>query len=305
MLDYKKVVIWGYPLHSHTHSYIHAGFYKAFEAMGYDAYWFHDGAAPGGFDFDGALFLTIGGQDQAIPLLPGCTYVLHNAKAEKYLAADAKVMQLQVYTRGAYGHRPVEKINQYTVLQKGAVVDCLCQPWATDLLPSEVDPGSARNELANRECVFVGTYGNTETEHGNGNQIKRYFELCEKAGIRARAINPWSSPVSFEENRRLVANAYLAPCINSAWQNENHYLPCRVFKNISYGHFGITNNPACQVVFGGALVHSEGVDELFALSMEKKNSPSHLEELRYLMAEVRDKHTYVNRIKQILECLPR
>ena len=31
-----KIIIWGYPLHSHTHSYIHAAFYKAFKYMNYD-----------------------------------------------------------------------------------------------------------------------------------------------------------------------------------------------------------------------------------------------------------------------------
>ena len=38
-----KIVIWGYPLHSHTHSYIHAAFYKAFTHLEYETYWFHDG----------------------------------------------------------------------------------------------------------------------------------------------------------------------------------------------------------------------------------------------------------------------
>ena len=38
-----KIVIWGYPLYSHTHSYIHAAFYKAFTHLGYETYWFHDG----------------------------------------------------------------------------------------------------------------------------------------------------------------------------------------------------------------------------------------------------------------------
>jgi Lrp/AsnC family transcriptional regulator for asnA, asnC and gidA len=32
----KKVVIWGHKLHSHTHSYIHNGFYIAFKHLGYD-----------------------------------------------------------------------------------------------------------------------------------------------------------------------------------------------------------------------------------------------------------------------------
>ena len=30
----KQVVIWGHKLHTHTHSYIHYGFYKAFNKLG-------------------------------------------------------------------------------------------------------------------------------------------------------------------------------------------------------------------------------------------------------------------------------
>ena len=37
--DFKKVIIWGLPLHSHTHSYIHDCFFKAFTSMGYDTVW--------------------------------------------------------------------------------------------------------------------------------------------------------------------------------------------------------------------------------------------------------------------------
>ena len=37
-----RFVIWGYPLHTHTHSYIHYGFYKALKSLGYDVRWFDD-----------------------------------------------------------------------------------------------------------------------------------------------------------------------------------------------------------------------------------------------------------------------
>ena len=30
-----QIVIWGHKLHSHTHSYIHNGFYIAFQKMGF------------------------------------------------------------------------------------------------------------------------------------------------------------------------------------------------------------------------------------------------------------------------------
>ena len=75
-----KIIIWGYPLHSHTHSYIHAGYYNAFKTLGYETYWI-DGRD--NFDpqlFNDALIFTeqwavIGNPN--IPLFTNSTYAVH------------------------------------------------------------------------------------------------------------------------------------------------------------------------------------------------------------------------------------
>jgi hypothetical protein len=33
--EIKQIVIWGHKLHTHTHSYIHNAFFRAFQKMGY------------------------------------------------------------------------------------------------------------------------------------------------------------------------------------------------------------------------------------------------------------------------------
>jgi len=38
--------------------------------------------------------------------------------------------------------------------------------------------------------------------------------------------------------------------------------------------------------------------------MEFKENTHHIERLRYLMNEVKQKHTYINRVNQIIEFLP-
>ena len=50
-----KIVIWGYPLHTHTHSYIHNSFYKAFSYLGHEVYWFDDSNYPSDFDYNNCL----------------------------------------------------------------------------------------------------------------------------------------------------------------------------------------------------------------------------------------------------------
>lgn len=46
---FMKVVIWGFPLHTHTHSYIHYRWYKGFNHLGHETYWF-DTNYPKDFD---------------------------------------------------------------------------------------------------------------------------------------------------------------------------------------------------------------------------------------------------------------
>jgi hypothetical protein len=53
-----KIIIWGYPLYSHTHSYIHDAFYKAFKYLNYETYWFDDNNYPKDFDWNDCLFWT-------------------------------------------------------------------------------------------------------------------------------------------------------------------------------------------------------------------------------------------------------
>lgn len=82
--NFTKVVIWGHKLHSHTHSYIHQRFYRAFQYMKYIIYWFDDTDDVSNFDFSNTLFITEGQVDKNIPMRNDCYYMLHNVDQEKY-----------------------------------------------------------------------------------------------------------------------------------------------------------------------------------------------------------------------------
>jgi hypothetical protein len=53
-------VIWGHKLHTHTHSYVHEGFFRAFQYLGYRTHWLDDSDDVSGLDLAGAVFLTEG-----------------------------------------------------------------------------------------------------------------------------------------------------------------------------------------------------------------------------------------------------
>ena len=297
----KKVIIWGYPLNTHTHSFIHASFYKAFKSLGYETYWFNDNDYVE-MDFDNCLFVTAGEQEKNIPLFKNSYYVLHNVDGRKYLQEGCKILILQTNTKRKLSEGD-QVINNYTTFSPGNV-GTLYTCWATDLLPSEIDLSSAKNSQSPRNCLWIGTYGDSVVIYQNGTELDPYFNLCIKNQINVEKINPWSQPVSFEQNRDLVNNSFLAPSIQGPWQVENEYIPCRIFKHISYGHMGYTNSPAVNKIFNGELIFDINTSSLLHKSLEFKNNLSHIEKLKHLMNEVKEKHTYINRINQILECLP-
>lgn len=304
---FKKVVLWGYPLHTHTHSYIHAALRKAFGYLGYETAWLTDNDDVSGEDFTGTLFIAAGDQAKNMPVLPECHYVLHNFDARRYYEAGCKILFIQTHTTGSVPGVEDETCTRYdkhTLFKRNHDVNCLYLAWATDLLPHEIDLDSARNEMDRKVCVWTGTLGDSSGEFQNGTELNPFFNECSKNDIVVSAVSPWAKPMSFEDNRVAVNGAYLAPSIQGPWQVSHAYIPCRVFKNISYGHFGITNSAAVNAVFNDGLVYSPDPVDLFHKAMEFKQSPNAVDRIKELMAEVRDKHTYIQRIERILEHLP-
>jgi hypothetical protein len=290
---FKRIVIWGHPLGSHTHSYIHAGFYKAFKYLGYETHWLDHNSDISGIDFSDTLFITEGQVDKGMPVVKDSYYLLHNASDQKIREAGGRCLFFQVYTSEVPSRG--ELINNHTVIENSSPTKCIYSCWATDLLPHEIDENTARNNLDDRTLYWVGS---------QQDNLEVFFRECRNNSINVQIIDPWRRPISFEENRHLVNNSFISPAIQSNWQVSVGYIPCRIFKNISYGHFGYTNSETVNSLFDGELIYSPDVIDLFYKSLEFKNAPEHLEKLKYLMNKVRKHHTYLNIIEEVIKFLP-
>jgi len=292
--DINKVIIWGHKLHSHTHSYIHYAFFKAFKHMGYDTYWFDQTDNVKNFDFSHSLFITEGQADKNIPLREDCRYILHNCTDPKYKKLPRKnSIILQVYTHDALkNHAEIHEMAPFVLYN---VQDkTIYMPWATDLLPHEIDAIKATiNVKAKKERVvyWIGT---------TTNELNQLRQACQKNKVQLLTIDPWTKPASPEENIKLIQKSLFAPAIQSQWQCENGYIPCRIFKNISYGQMGITNSETVYRLFNKKIIFNPDIQALVSSALEKvKTIDSH--EIFELMDFVRDNHTYLNRIKNLLK----
>ena len=128
------------------------------------------------------------------------------------------------------------------------------------------------------------------------NKINPYIENCKKANYEFHHYPQCT--ISFEQNRMIVANSEVAPTITGRWQKVNGYVPCRIFKNISYGKLGITNSKTVEEIMEGNVICNSS-DQLLDdhLSMDTRAQKRMFRAASKLIAE---KHTFLNRAKTIL-----
>jgi len=292
-----KVVLWGHKTTENTFYYIHQAYVKAFKHLGAQAYWFDDNDNVNDSFHTNTLYLTEGQVDKKIPISHNCLYVIHNCYDPKYLPliADNKAVRMQTYTDDALKYNTTKMDDCVLADYDGK---CIYFPWATDLLPHEIEANKS-NRVFNSESKlirWVGTVG--EGSFGNLDQITPFQQACQANGIRfEHGMN-----VVPEEHIKFIQNSYMAPTIVGKWQHEKGYVPCRIFKNISYGQMGITNSPRIHELFQQKVIHNNDTRLLFYNARTYMESMP-LTELHALMDVVKNKHTYINRIGAILDFL--
>lgn len=332
-LGFQKVVIWGYPLNSHTHSYVHHGWYKGFKHMGFDTHWFDDNQYPSNFDFTNTLFITEGYADKNIPLDKSNIYCVHVAiQPKKYLNIGARFIDLRYNVLSIkdcnyiydLSTKEIEKISDVVYYEKEASdrdlnprfryhsplkYEAVYIAWATDLLPEEI---CLQDRFIEPEqppvSYFIGSIGG-----GNAQEVHKFATACSLKGIHFIHNNPWSTPLTFEEAKTLVQKSYVCPDIRGAGDADKirmgetgtchkqiGYIPCRLFKNISYGKLGLTNCPRLKELFGNQVILQEDESKMVDTYLEYCNNKDYVQQQ---MIWVRDNHTYINRIQDLLKVI--
>jgi hypothetical protein len=288
----KKFVAFGCKNFNSTHSFIHYAYQRAFESLGWESYWI-DNEDVYDFDFSNSLILTLGGWEKNLPVRKDCKYILHNCDLNKYSSVLDNSLILQVFTTDVYG-RDVEKIEDFVYYQKGENV--LYQPWATDLLPHQIVEKTSLNFTDNKSVYWIGSIWN-DNGQGNSVQIEQLRNALSKRGISLEA-----KKVDYDKNKDIINSSYISPSLQGQWQCDNGYIPCRIFKNISYGEFGITNSKYVNNLFQDMIVYDSNIDLMVEKALQKRNTIT-LEEINHQIRFVKEKHTYINRINNILSIL--
>src|SRR5208282_616440 len=286
-LETCKFVVWGFKNTYNTFGHIHEAFYRALKFMRRDVQWLDHLDDISSVDFSNTFFISMEQGVVGMPRRQDCFYALHNME-----------QQSREITSGLaflnYGLHTDTTENPSNLVELAA--DTFFLPptglrfrWGTDLLPEEIHANKPvrvfRSE--SRESHFIGS---------NVPELLPFANACRSNGISFEH----QSNVSIEDNIRLIQKSYIAPAINVRYQTEVGYIPCRIFKNISYGQMGVTNSKAVNDFFRGRLIYNPDPEKLFYQAQEQLPEVS-LDILHQLMDEVAEKHTYLNKIDALLK----
>jgi hypothetical protein len=329
---FSQIIVWGFPLHTHTHSYIHGAWVKTFKHLGFQVYWFHDKDYPQDFDYSNTCFITEGWADDNIPVNSSSTYFVHIAKnPAKYLDVGARLIEIRYNVLEIhdfnYDYKLPENpvyLSRDTLYERlkddSAVASRRSRPinqteyeavymyWATDLLPHEFNYSDAEHIVNTNTIHYIGSIG----ENHPFTQFKR---IGEHLGFNIVHHNPWSNPISYEENIKLMKESYCVPDFRShgdankraeygRMNGTNHldigYIPCRVLKAISYGRTGITNSKRVKDILGEFVEYAETPAEVFEINERRKGD---IDWRKDCMKYVAENHTFLQRARDLARAL--
>jgi hypothetical protein len=320
-----KIIIWGfYPENGvlkNTISYVWNSFYNAFKYLGHDVYWFPNEKIEN-FDFSNCIFIAEGYDDSEIPLDKTSTYFVHCAyNPAKYVGNVRKFVDMRynlkkidhpnyVYEldkektkmdKGCY-YEP--STNQVIDFKNGRVnyriddFDKVYIGWATNLMPNEIDENDVYYPRSNN-VYFLGSISN-DGRYSNIHLIEEFANECRKNNIEFVLNNFSANQLSEEDYIRLSKESLLGFDIRCQADVEWGRISCRLYKNMSYGHLGMTNCYEAYKELDEYCLYKESPAELFYAAMERKDD---YEFIKKSVNYIKQYHTYVNRVQSLLKVL--
>lgn len=304
----QQIVIWGHKLHSHTHSYIHNAFYIAFKKLGHITYWFDDNDDVSSFDFSNSLFITEHQVDNKIPKRNDCLYFVHFVDPGKYdNLPNENIIELKCVNRDMISDKNENPSIEFTpVTHKNFEFFSkrkhfqYYSMWGADIFPEDIQYNIDHlQEISNKI--------NPTIFHFVGHMTEPWviaYRACQTINMQfiksGATFNPnHPSNKSIEENINQIQTSSISPAFQQDSQLHSKYIPCRIFKNISYGRMGITNNRAVNELFDNRLIYNDNIIECMKSGFEFEKRPDKLIIIKDLMEYVRDNHTYIQRIESM------
>ena len=299
-LGIKRIVIWGFKtVFTHSHRFIHGGFYSTLKKLDIPTVWIDDSFASAGGVQSGDLVFAMNEAMTYLPVIKGVKYCLHNAPRNFIDQLDKKdYVLLQVLIKERFDD-PKNQVSEVNTLLEGAANynedgNILHQSWGAPLLAREFY--RPKNLEYKKSEYFVGTIWDNEEGQGNSKVIPIYKAELQRFGVKflhVQGAPEFTNPL-------YVRHSAVGASIVGNWQKEVGYAPCRLFKAVSFGRLGIINSSHISDPYPWA-ISNENIPDLLD-SVFTMNPNKSIELIEHQQSFVK-KETYENKIKNILKVL--
>lgn len=287
---YSSVVIWGllHPTDS-TQKHVHRHLFDTLQKINFPVHWCENAEQCNGAIPNGSLVISSNECYQNLKYNKKNWYAFFNVPepindCRNFLRMTALGAEI-VSSDFVYW-------NTTTAFNKEA--HKLYQPFVTNLLPWEFQHPIFTNS---KVIHWVGSIWNDANNHGNLETIDALKRALDKHGLEFRHC----VGITDDENIIKVRESRIAPAIGGTFQTKG-MLPCRLWKNISYGQLGVTNLSKAVDVFGENLIFSLNVEEAVdkALNLPEK---AYIDMVQSQQEIVSSGYTYLNWFYNVLKAL--
>lgn len=301
-----RIVIWGLKSISHSHRYIHEGFFEAFSRVGYECYWVDDKQSSNEYLAKNTLVISVNLACETLEYRADVKYVLHNVESDRF-QNQSNVLKLQVFTKSAQGASIDESCSLYDQASR-----TLFQPWGIPTDPvTWMMPSSTPSDTE----YWVGSIWNNELNQGNISAIAAFKEALTERGLKFKPANRMKigmpailggrglwlpTQISEADAAAFVHISPIGASIVGNWQREHKYVPCRIFKNLAAGQV-VSSNADYSFIFGELGIYESNLeillDKVMSLSLSEK------EKRVTNSQEIMSNYTYVKSLQRILSVL--
>ncbi|MEI8232359.1 MAG: hypothetical protein WCG44_01310 [bacterium] len=290
---FKRVVIWGFATYSDdSFRHIYKGFYDTAKALGVKTLWLDDTQQNNKLVKQDDLVIVADMTAKYFRAKTGVYYCTHNFEPVQFKGMDPdKILHLQVYTDKCL--KSSQKIDIYRYFDKKTKT--LYQPWGTNLMPNNfMEPVYP---WYSPFVYWIGSIWDNALHQGNLPEISQLKTSLFRHG--KILLNP--KFVSDEEGIKLIRHSRIAPAIGGSWQVKVNLLPCRLFKNISYGQLGITNIAKFKELFGDSIIYHKHISKVVdaSLSLSKAEYISMVKSQQEIVKD----YTYVSSLYHIAKLI--
>jgi len=284
----------------HTNTYFFEGLYKAAKFLNLDAYWIDNQKDLENVVDDKTIVLCEGGYFPDLNKKLSCKYVLHSIPSswlEKFkdLSLRKKGLHLDVFKNKALKYSMIDDLTYFDEKEF-----TLYQPWAGNLMPSEIIDIDYLKNIDYKSSFYIGLLYEDGIQKANNLN----YSLSEsKIKTQIKCV----TGASHSTTQELTLKSSICLDIRYDHHLEVGYVPCRIFKTLSFGREIYVNSkyikeylkdiPYVKYYEDGECLKSQ-FDKF--CSMSRSMREIFYREKLDTLNKIKEKHTFVNRLKNII-----